>query len=132
MFGTSHYPADAQRSRLASVYQKRPEGLANGSELYGHRLLSPRTVKYMASVHIPDTLPGRAPGEGYGLTVRVVQDAIAGNIRISDGSFGWSGVYGTHFWVDPKEEIIAVMMCQTSIGPMRNEFENAVMQAIIK
>ena len=74
----------------------------------------------------------QAPGEGFGLTVRVVQDALAGNIRISDGSFGWSGVYGTHFWVDPKEEIVAVMMCQTSIGPMRNEFENAVMQAIVK
>ncbi len=36
------------------------------------------------------------------------------------------------FRVDPKEEIVAVMMCQTSIGPMRtSEFENAVMQAII-
>jgi CubicO group peptidase (beta-lactamase class C family) len=169
MSDTHHYPTDAQLSRLASVYQKRADGLvktpfdqsmsmsskvyfasggglistvddyshfaqmlANGGELYGHRLLSPRTVKYMASVHIPDTLPGRAPGEGFGLTVRVVQDAIAGNIRISDGSFGWSGVYGTHFWVDPKEEIVAVMMCQTSIGSMRNEFENAVMQAIVK
>jgi CubicO group peptidase (beta-lactamase class C family) len=52
--------------------------------------------------------------------------------NISDGSFGWSGVYGTRFWVDPKEEIVAVMMCQTSIGSMRNEFENAVMQAIVK
>jgi CubicO group peptidase (beta-lactamase class C family) len=169
MSDISHYPTDAQMSRLASIYQKRPEGLAktplaqslsmsskvyfasgggliatvddyshfaqmlaNGGELYGHRLLSPRTVKLMASVHIPYTLPGRAPGEAFGLTVRVVQDALAGNIRISDGSFGWSGVYGTHFWVDPKEEIVAVMMCQTSIGPMRSEFENAVMQSIIK
>lgn len=106
--------------------------LANGGELYGHRLLSPRTVKYMASVHIPYTLPGRSPGEAFGLTVRVIQDALAGEIRISDGSFGWSGVYGTHFWVDPKEDIVAVMMCQTSIGPMRNEFENLVMSAIMK
>src|SRR5580704_6904292 len=106
--------------------------LANGGEFNGHRLLSPRTVKYMASVHIPYTLPGRTPGEAFGLTVRVIQDANAGEIRISDGSFGWSGVYGTHFWVDPKEEIVAVMMCQTSIGPMRTEFENAVMQAIVK
>lgn len=106
--------------------------LLNGGELYGHRLLSPLTVKLMSSVHVPDTLPGRSPGEGFGLTVRVVQDAVGGNIRISDGSFGWSGVYGTHFWVDPKEDIVAVMMCQTSVGPMRNEFENAVMQAIVK
>jgi CubicO group peptidase (beta-lactamase class C family) len=61
-----------------------------------------------------------------------MQDAIAGNHRISDGSFGWSGAYGTHFWIDPKEEIVAVMMIQTPIREMRSEFENAVMQAIVK
>ncbi len=106
--------------------------LANGGELNGRRLLSPRTVKLMSSVHIPYTLPGRTLGEGYGLSVRVMQDAIVGNHRISDGSFGWSGAYGTHFWVDPKEEIVAVMMIQTPIREMRPEFENAVMQAIVK
>jgi CubicO group peptidase (beta-lactamase class C family) len=106
--------------------------LLNGGELYGHRLLSPRTIKYMASVHIPDTLPGRTPGEAFGLTVRVIKDPVNGEIRISDGSFGWSGVYGTHFWVDPKEDIVAVMMCQTSIREMRPEFENLVMSAILK
>ena len=106
--------------------------LANGGELYGKRLLSPRTVKLMSSVHIPYTLPGRTAGEGFGLTVRVMQDAIAGNHRVSDGSFGWSGAYGTHFWVDPKEDLVAVMMIQTPIREMRPEFENAVMQSIVK
>jgi CubicO group peptidase (beta-lactamase class C family) len=106
--------------------------LANGGELNGRRLLSPRTVKLMSSVHIPSTLPGRAAGEGYGLSVRVVDDAVAGDHRVSDGSFGWSGAYGTHFWIDPVEEIVAVMMIQTPIREMRPEFENAVMQAIIE
>jgi CubicO group peptidase (beta-lactamase class C family) len=106
--------------------------LANGGELNGKRLLSPRTVKLMSSVHIPYTLPGRTLGEGYGLSVRVMQDAIVGNHRVSDGSFGWSGAYGTHFWIDPKEEVVAVMMIQTPIREMRAEFENAVMQAIVK
>jgi CubicO group peptidase (beta-lactamase class C family) len=106
--------------------------LANGGELYGRRLLSPRTVKLMSSVHIPSTLPGRTTGEGFGLSVRVMQDAISGNHRVSDGSFGWSGAYGTHFWIDPKEELVAVMMIQTPIREMRPEFENAVMQAIVK
>ena len=106
--------------------------LANGGELNGKRLLSPRTVKLMSSVHIPSTLPGRVTGEGYGLSVRVMQDAIAGNHRVSDGSFGWSGAYGTHFWVDPKEEVVAIMFIQTPIREMRPEFENAIMQAIIK
>ena len=33
----------------------------------GKRILSPRTVEYMSAVHIPDTLPGRPVGEGFGL-----------------------------------------------------------------
>ena len=116
----------------AEEYAKFGQMLLNGGELNGKRLLSPRTVEYMSAVHIPDTLPGRAVGEGYGLSVRVVNHAVAGGIRVSDGSFGWSGVYGTHFWVDPKEEIVALMMTQTSVAAMRPEFENLVMSAIVK
>ena len=116
----------------AEEYAKFGQMLLNGGELNGKRLLSPRTVEYMSAVHIPDTLPGRPVGEGYGLSVRVVNHAVAGGSRVSDGSFGWSGVYGTHFWVDPKEEIVAVMMTQTSVAAMRPEFENLVMSAIVK
>ena len=113
-------------------YARFAQMLANGGELAGQRLLSPRTVKLMGSAHVQSTLPGRRAGEGYGLSVRVVQDAVAGNHRVSDGAFGWSGAYGTHFWVDPKEDLIAVLMIQTPIAEMRPEFENAVMQAIVK
>jgi CubicO group peptidase (beta-lactamase class C family) len=113
-------------------YARFAQMLANGGESNGRRLLSPRTVKLMSSVHIPSTLPGRGAGEGYGLSVRVVDDAVSGDHRVSDGSFGWSGAYGTHFWIDPVEDIVAVMMIQTPIREMRREFENAVMQAIIE
>jgi CubicO group peptidase (beta-lactamase class C family) len=113
-------------------YARFAQMLANGGELAGQRLLSPRTVKLMGSVHVPSSLPGRRPGEGYGLSMRVVDDAVAGNHRVSDGAFGWSGAYGTHFWVDQKENLIAVMMIQTPIGEMRPEFENAVMQSIVQ
>ncbi len=116
----------------AEEYAKFAQMLVNGGELNGKRILSPRTVAYMASVHASDTLEGRVPGEGFGLSVRVVRDAVASGSRVSDGSFGWSGAYGTHFWVDPKEDLIAVMMIQTPVREMRPEFENAVMQAIIK
>lgn len=105
--------------------------LANGGEWNGKRLLGPRTIALMASVHAPDTLPGRRKGEGFGLSVRVVQDSVGGDIRVSNGGFGWSGAFGTHFWVDPKEKIAAILMIQTPINVMRPEFENAVMQSII-
>jgi CubicO group peptidase (beta-lactamase class C family) len=116
----------------AEEYAKFAQMLLNRGELNGKRILGPRTVEYMTAVHIPDTLPGRPVGEAFGLSVRVVNHAVAGGMRISDGSFGWGGVYGTYFWVDPKEEIVAVMMTQTSVAAMRPEFENLVMSAVVK
>jgi CubicO group peptidase (beta-lactamase class C family) len=113
-------------------YARFAQMLANGGELNGKRVLGTRTVQLMSSVHIPSTLPGRNAGEAFGLSVRVIEDAVRGDFRLSNGSFGWSGAYGTHFWVDPKEQIVAVMMIQTPIREMRPEFENAVMQAIIE
>ena len=77
-------------------------------------LLSRKSVEMMSAVHVPDTLPGRPSGEGYGLSVRVVTDHAARGTMLSDGTFGWSGAQGTHFFVDPKEELVGVLMVQTA------------------
>ncbi len=117
----------------AEDYLQFGQMLANRGELSGKRLLGPKTVDLMSSVFVPDTLPGRAKGRGFGLSVQVISDHIAANTPISNGSFGWDGAYGTHFWVDPKEKIVGLFMIQAS-GPNREmnpDFENAVMQALI-
>jgi CubicO group peptidase (beta-lactamase class C family) len=106
--------------------------LLNGGQLNGQRLLSPRTVEMMRSVFAPDTLPGRPRGEGFGLSVRVVSDPVQRGTMLSAGSFGWSGAYGTHFWVDPKEKVVAILMTQTPNNEARADFETAVMQAIVE
>ena len=105
--------------------------LANNGEFNGHRLLSPRAVDLMDSVFAPDTLPGRPKGESFGLSVRVVNDPVARNSFLTEGSFGWSGAYGTHFWVDRKEHLIAVVMTQTSNQEFLRDFENMVMQSVV-
>ena len=105
--------------------------LANGGELNGKRLLSRKAVEMMGAAHVKDTLPGRAAGEGYGLSVRVVTDHAARGTMLSDGTFGWSGAQGTHFFVDPKEGLVGVLMVQTSIGELQREFEDAVAQSVI-
>jgi CubicO group peptidase (beta-lactamase class C family) len=105
--------------------------LANGGELDGRRILSPRAVELMGSVFAPDTLPGRPAGESYGLSVRVVTDPAARNTFLTEGSFGWSGAFGTHFWVDPKKHLIAIAMTQTSNREFLSDFENMVMQAVL-
>jgi len=120
----------------AEDYLQFGQMLLNGGQLNGKRLLSPRTVELMRSAFIPDTLQGRARGESFGLSVRVVTDPIQRGTALSAGSFGWSGAYNTHFWVDPKEKVVAVMMTQVandaSRGEGRADFENAVMQAIVE
>jgi CubicO group peptidase (beta-lactamase class C family) len=166
MRDVTFWPSTEQRSRLATVYQRRdgklvaandPDSmsgekyhggggglmataetyaqfammLANGGELNGVRILSPRTVELMGSEFIPASLPGRQPGEGYGLGVRVVTDSAARGTWLTAGSFGWSGVYGTHFWVDPKENLVGIVLAQTSSRNFLADFENAVLQAVV-
>ena len=105
--------------------------LANAGELNGKRLLGKKTVEMMSAVHVPDALPGRPAGEGYGLSVRVVTNHAARNTMLSDGTFGWTGAQGTHFFVDPKEQLTAVLMVQTSNQEIIRDFEDLVAQTII-
>ena len=109
--------------------------LVNGGVLNGKRLLGPRTVEMMATNHVGDLYSGvgqRQKGIGFGLTVEVVLDNVAANRRESNGSFGWDGAFGTHFWVDPKERLAGLLMVQQAVEPLKRDFENAVMQAIVE
>jgi CubicO group peptidase (beta-lactamase class C family) len=119
----------------AEDYLRFASMLLNGGQLDGKRLVGRRVVELMQSAFIPDSLPGRISGEGYGLGVRVVTDAAARNTLLSDGSFGWSGAFNTHFFIEPKENIVAIFMTQVALldarGEIRNDFETAVMQALI-
>jgi CubicO group peptidase (beta-lactamase class C family) len=109
--------------------------LLNGGELDGKRLLGSRTVDLMATVFAPDTMQGRLAGEGFGLSVRVVTDPGARTTYLSTGSFGWSGAYNTHFFIDPGAQIVGIFMTQIADlqtrGEIRTDFETAVMQAIV-
>ena len=118
----------------AEDYLQFGQMLMNGGQWNGKRLLGPKTVELMSSVHAPDTLPGRRKGLSFGLSVQVVSDPIAAGYRVSEGSFGWDGAFGTHFWVDPKEKVVGILMIQTN-NPNREldrDFENAVMQAMVE
>lgn len=109
--------------------------LQNGGELDGARLLGRRTVDLMTSAVAPATLPGRNPGEAYGLGMRVVTDRAARGTLLSNGSFGWSGAFNTHFFVDPEERLVGIFMTQSAFletrQQLRDDFETAVMQALV-
>lgn len=115
--------------------------LANGGELNGKRILSPKTIAFMGSDHVgpnsgvvpgPYYLPGRGFGFGLGFAVRI--DAGNSPIMGSVGEMNWSGAAGTTFWVDPKEEMFIVMMTQTisQRNRIRPALKNLVYGAMIR
>lgn len=120
----------------AEDYLQFGQMLVNGGELNGKRLLSPRTIDLMSSNHVGDMFNGQlgrpARGMGFGLTVGIVQDNVQAGWRVSSGSFGWDGAYGTLCWVDPKEKMVMILMIQTQVGAVQRDFENSVLQAIVE
>jgi CubicO group peptidase (beta-lactamase class C family) len=127
----------------ANDYLRFAQMLLNGGELDGVRVMSRSTIKLMTSDHLGTRIaapfqPGElllgTPGYTFGLGFAVRQsDGIAG-VPGSAGEFMWAGYAGTYFWVDPKEEIVAVYMTQAP-SPIRayyrKMFKALVYQALV-
>ncbi|HTP86954.1 MAG TPA: serine hydrolase domain-containing protein [Bryobacteraceae bacterium] len=120
----------------AEDYLQFAQMLLNGGELNGRRFLSPRTVELMHSNHVGDMFNGKlgrpAHGMGYGMLVGIVEDPVAAGLRVSPGSWGWDGAYGTQTWIEPKEQMVDIVMIQEQVVPVQRDFENAVRQAIVE
>ena len=78
--------------------------LLHGGEYGGRRYLSPRALRLMRTPEYPH-LTGTT--NRWGLGVRVIDNEEK---ILPVGCFGWSGAYGTHFWVDPANRVTAVYM----------------------
>jgi len=46
-----------------------------------------------------------------------------------DGSFGWLGPYGSQVWINPKQQLVTILMIQNSVNAVQRDFEAAVVQA---
>lgn len=119
-------------------YLRFSQMLLNGGELEGDRLLSRKTIELMTTNHLaPELLPYRlrAPmyGLGFGLGFSIVMDVGQYANPGSVGTYGWGGWFNTRFWVDPREELIGLLMTQYTIQgqPIGDEFRTLVYQAIV-
>ena len=120
----------------AEDYLRFCQMLLNGGVLDGKRLVSRKTIELMTANHIgripmwQETLQGYRFGLGFRVREHTGEAALLG----SNGSYGWGGAYGTFFWVDPKEQMIGIMMIQLmpyAHVNIRPEFQNAATQAIV-
>jgi CubicO group peptidase (beta-lactamase class C family) len=106
--------------------------LLNGGVLDGNRIIGRKTLELMASDHLsPDVkIQGTLlqPGHGFGLGFAVrTQQGIA-PFPGSVGQFFWSGMGGTFFWIDPKEELFAVFRSQ---GPGQREYTRTLVRNLV-
>ena len=100
--------------------------LYNGGTLDGVRLVSRKTIEHMTSNHIPPGYkystsvatqlywpsPSMETGQGFGLGFAINSESERSPLPGSKGLYYWNGIYGTHFWIDPKEQLISVFMMQ--------------------
>ena len=134
LYDTSHstyFSGSYGLKSTAEDYLRFEQMLVNGGELFGNRLLSPRTVRMMASNQTKELFSETAEGRGFGYTVAISENPIVADQRRTQGAFGWGGALGTRSWSDPEEELTAVLLIQQPVRQVQNDFENAVQQAII-
>jgi CubicO group peptidase (beta-lactamase class C family) len=134
--GRTYFSGGAGLASTASDYARFANMLLNGGTLDGVRLLGPKTVELMTMSHTSELtppLPLLGPGVNFGLGFRVVTDLAATQSLGSNGLYGWIGIYGTSFWVDPTEKLVAVMLVQKYPNPtVTATFQTLVYQAIVR
>jgi len=104
----------------AMDYARFSQMLLNGGRLNGVRVLSRTSVSLMTSDHLaristpitPGELLLGTPGYTFGLGFAVRQGPGVAGVPGSAGEFMWAGFAGTYFWVDPKEDLVGILMTQ--------------------
>lgn len=106
--------------------------LRNGGTLDGNRIIGRKTLELMASDHLgPHVVTNGtllSPGHGFGLGFAVRREAGIAPFPGSVGQYFWSGIAGTFFWVDPKEDLFTVFMSQ---GPGQRDFTRTLVRDLV-
>jgi CubicO group peptidase (beta-lactamase class C family) len=122
-------------------YLRFTQMLLNGGVLGETRILRPETVALMTHNTVPPGLTPISSGAlsdptyGFGMGVAVKMDTMKATRPGPIGIFRWSGYLGTYFWVDPANDLIAMIWTQHSPGsryPLEATFQQLVYSAITR
>jgi CubicO group peptidase (beta-lactamase class C family) len=122
-------------------YLRFAQMLLNEGTLEGTRILRPETVALMTRNTLPPELTPVSYSAlsdttwGFGLAVAVKVDTLGAGRRGPIGIFRWSGYLGTYFWVDPVNDLIAMIWTQLSPGgtyPLDATFQELVYSAVVR
>lgn len=127
----------------ASDYLKFATMLLNQGRIGHDFLLSPKTVQLMTTNHLDGDLQSccvhkigstTPAGVGFGLGFSVMMDPTKAGILGTPGEFHWTGGAHTSFFVDPKEDMVAILLTQVFPPGLYNidkEFRVAVYQSLM-
>jgi CubicO group peptidase (beta-lactamase class C family) len=107
-------------------YMKFCQMMLDQGELNGVRILSPKTIEIMRINQVGDL--DVSPGNGFGFGFGVLTDLADNKATGSVGQYYWSGAYCTYFFIDPEEDLIAVLMMQ--MAPYSNYYPKKMRQFI--
>lgn len=106
--------------------------LADGGTLGSARILGRKTLEWMASDHLgPQVKIGSellTPGHGFGLGFAVRTDPGLAPVPGTPGAFYWGGIAGTSFWIDPEEDLFALMMIQ---APGQRDYYRMLFRSLV-
>lgn len=126
----TYYSGGAGLSSTIEDYAKFLQMMLNKGEYNGKRLLSRRTVELMTCNQIGNLNVGR---NKFGLGFEITTENGQAQLGISEGSFAWGGYFGTTYWVDTKEHIVALLFTQHSPfrhSEIQNKYKAMVYQAL--
>jgi CubicO group peptidase (beta-lactamase class C family) len=128
--GGTYFSGGAGLSSTAFDYAVFLQMLLNKGEYNGKRILAPATVRLMTTNQIGELNVGDSK---FGLGVAITSAKGAARLPLSEGSFDWGGFFGTTYWADPKEGIVALLMTQkypNSHADLNDKFRVLVYQAL--
>ncbi len=135
--GKSYFKGGAGLIGSTADYLRYLQMMINRGEFEGKRYLSRKSVELMLSQHTVGmagtTIANTGPGYGFGLGFAIRQGQGMGWVPGSVNDAMWAGVWGTSFWLDPKEKLAAVIMAQgpTHKTHTRMLFKNLVYGALV-
>ncbi len=111
-------------------YEKLAHMLLNEGTLNGTQILKKETVRMIAGEGISHDSVMR-PGSFWGIGMSVKDPLPGMQIARAKGSYGWSGAYGTHFYVDPVHELEVVLgVNRSNIGGAASYVSHALEEAV--
>ncbi|SFE85143.1 serine hydrolase domain-containing protein [Thermoflexibacter ruber] len=128
----TYFSGGAGLSSTAMDYAKLCQMLLNGGTFNNKRILGRKTVELMTTNQIGN-LEVWDRGNKFGLGFEIVSEKGHAKIPSSVGAFEWGGMYYTHYWIDPKEDLVGVVLFQvfpTKGWGIENQFKAMIYQAL--